>query len=153
MNVAYVNVFLKGSSNVLSQFGVEFNSGKPFLKGNKELNGRIIVLIGTTGQLKGQVIFNLDEETALKIVSSMMGGVEVATFDDVSKSALSELANMILGNTATAFFDDGISIDITTPSVLMGDNMTNTVQTPTLTVPMELNFGGKMELDISIKKE
>lgn len=152
MDVTYINSFLEACSSVLSEFGVEFKSGKPHLKGSYKLKDQIVILIGVTGQFKGQVLFNLDADSALKIVSNMMGGVEVKSFDDMSKSALSELVNMILGNTATVFYNKGINIDITPPSVLMGDNMSLTPQTPTISIPLEFNVGGKMDLDITLKE-
>jgi len=41
----------------------------------------------------------------------------------MSKSALSELTNMILGNTATLLYNRGVGVEITPPSFLMGENM------------------------------
>jgi chemotaxis protein CheX len=151
MDVTYINSFLEGCSTVLSQYGIEIKSGKPHLKGSYQLADKVIILIGVTGKFKGQVLFNLGIEPALNIVSQMMGGVEASSFDDMAKSAISELVNMILGNTATIFYNNGVNIDITPPSLLMGDNMSLTPQHPTICIPIELSVGGSIELDITLK--
>lgn len=62
-------------------------------------------------------------EDAKKIASTMMMGMPVDEFDEISMSALSELANMLTANAATCFSTIGISIDISTPSMLHGENM------------------------------
>jgi chemotaxis protein CheX len=153
MDVTYINSFLEACSNVLSQYDIKIKSGKPHLKGTYQLADKVIVLIGVTGKFKGQVLFNLGIEPSLNIVSQMMGGVEVASFDDMAKSAISELVNMILGNTATIFYNKGTNIDITPPSLLMGDNMSLTPQSPTICIPIELSVGGTIELDITLRAD
>ena len=70
-----------------------------------EYEGDIIaVIIGITGEMHGQVILSLKEDVACNIASHMLKGLPVPVFNDMAKSAVSELANMILGNAATIFF-------------------------------------------------
>jgi chemotaxis protein CheX len=153
MNDTYINSFLESCSTVLNQYDIVIKSGKPHLKESYQLADKIIILIGVTGKFKGQVLFNLGIEPSLNIVSQMMGGYEAASFDDMAKSAISELVNMILENTATNFYNHGVNIDITPPSLLMGDNMSLTPQHPTICIPIELSVGGSMELDIMLKED
>ena len=70
--------------------------------------------------MRGQAVFAMNQSVALDIASSMMGGMEAVELDELSKSAISELANMILGNTATILYNKGIGIEITPPTFLMG---------------------------------
>jgi CheY-specific phosphatase CheX len=65
----------------------------------------------------------MNKKVGLEIASGMMGGMQLAELDEISKSAISELTNMILGNTATILYNKGINIDITPPSFLMGENL------------------------------
>ena len=90
MEVAYINPFIEASSNVLTQFGIEITTGKIHLKTSPVLGGKVSIIIGVTGMLRGQVLFNLEKDVALKVASSMMGGVPVDDFDELSKSAISE---------------------------------------------------------------
>jgi chemotaxis protein CheX len=47
----------------------------------------------------------------------------VDELDEMSESALSELANMLTATAATGFSQSGISIDISTPTLLSGHDV------------------------------
>ena len=53
----------------------------------------------------------------------MMMGMQVVELDEMAKSAICELSNMILGNSATAFSENKIIVDITPPSLLIGKDI------------------------------
>ncbi|NMB07981.1 MAG: chemotaxis protein CheX, partial [Tissierellia bacterium] len=55
--------------------------------------------------------------------SSMMMGMPISEFDEMAQSALSELANMLTANAATVFAELEVSIDISTPTLLHGENI------------------------------
>jgi chemotaxis protein CheX len=91
---------------------------------DKELTGNgLIILVGIVGQIKGNVAYMIDLDNAKKIASTMMGGMPVESFDDLAQSALSELSNMLTANAATCFSAMGITIDISTPTLLFGENV------------------------------
>ena len=80
----------------------------------------------------------------------MMMGMPVNDLDEVSKSAISEAANMILGNAATILFSKVIKVDITPPSIMMGDNVLISIpKMKTVCIPLKFATGGTMELDIA----
>ena len=84
----------------------------------------------------------------------MMMGMPVTEFDEMSKSAISEMSNMIMGNAATILYNRGINIDITPPSLLMGENMQITPsKMKTICIPLLIGEGDKIELDISTEGE
>jgi len=149
----YLNPFIKASKDVLSQItNLEFVVGKAFLKSSPCDGGNIIIVIGITGDIKGQAILSIEEDIALDIVSRMMGGMPVKELDEMSRSALSELGNMIMGNSATLLFNIGIKIDITPPSLMYGSNLSiSSNQMQTICVPLEFN-NNKIELNIFVKE-
>ncbi len=65
--------------------------------------------------MRGQVMIVFENSVACDIASKMCM-MPITQLDDLSKSALSELGNMIMGNTATIFSTKGIGIDITPPT-------------------------------------
>lgn len=151
MNVEYINPFIEGAKDVLSQIGFNPVLGKIFLKNYPYESNAVVVIVGITGKLRGQAIFSMSKDAALKIASQMMMGMEVAELDEMSKSAISELTNMILGKTATIFYDKGVGIEITPPSFLLGDNMVISSQkTMTVCVPLKMDKVGNFEIDIVI---
>ena len=153
MNVEYINPFIEASKSILKQMtGIEATLGKIYLKNSPYYSGNIMVIVGLTGKMRGQVMFSMAVNTATKIASYMMGGMPVEQLDEMAKSAISELTNMILGNAATILYNKGIGIEITPPSFLMGENMqvySNKIQT--ICVPLVLGEGSTVEIDITVE--
>lgn len=154
MNVEYINPFIEASQTVLKQSGaIESRLGKVFIKESPYKGDNIAIIIGVTGKMRGQVIFSMTLNVATYIASQMMGGMPVETLDEMAKSAISELTNMILGNAATFLYNRGIAIDITPPSVLMGENLQiSTSKMKTVCVPLVFMNEMTFEIDISVEE-
>ncbi|MCT4607361.1 MAG: chemotaxis protein CheX [Marinisporobacter sp.] len=153
MNVELINPFIKASKDILQQMtNIPCEMGKIFMREGSFNGSEVMIFIGLTGELKGQVILGMKEEMAKKIVSNMMGGMEIIALDDIAKSAISELGNMILGNAATLIYNKGVTIDITPPTLLIGEKLSvSTNSKQTITVPLNTDYG-IIELDIAIKE-
>ena len=110
----------------------------------------VIIMIGITGEMRGQVMIVLSYTKALEIASKMMMGMPVEKLDEMSISAISELGNMIMGNAATIFSTKGILIDITPPTVCRGNLTIAQSFAQNICVPLS---GGDItiELDIAVK--
>lgn len=154
MNIEYINPFIEASQTVLQQMaGLEAKLGKVYLKTSPYSSESIVIIVGLTGKIRGQAIFTMTKTLGMSIASCMMCGMPVTELDEISKSAISELTNMILGNTATILYNRGINIEITPPSLLMGDNLQITPnRMKTVCVPLLLNNGEALELDISVEE-
>lgn len=121
MNKAIINAFSSAVLNVMPMLGIEnikFVSEKSYHK-QIEANG-VMGIIGIIGELTGNVYFSMDEDCAKKIASSMMGGMEVAEFDELAQSAISELSNMLAANASMMLSETGKMIDISTPTLMNG---------------------------------
>lgn len=151
INVEYINPFLEASRYVLkSAANIDISIGKVYLKTSPYASDAFLIIIGLNGSLRGKVIFSMSKAVACKIASAMMMGTPVTELNEVSKSAVSEAANMILGNAATILYRKGNKIDITPPSLKMGDNMQiSMLRTITVCVPLNLSSGDIVELDIT----
>lgn len=152
MNVEYVNPFINVSMNLIQMVcNVGTSRGQLSIKDSPFKADHVVIIIGIAGEFKGQVFFSMDESSACKIASAMMFGMEVPALDEMSKSAIAELSNMILGNVSTEFYNQGIKIDITPPTVLVGTDMEiSTKGVKTICVPLLLDNGGQVNIDISI---
>lgn len=153
MKAEYINAFIKASTEVLNNFVSEkFSVGKPFIRNNPFPTKEIIILLGITGDIKGQAVFSLTEDMAKAVASGMMMGMPVEEIDEMAKSALSELGNMIMGNSATLLFNEGVKIDITPPSLVKGLSIEiSSGGMETLCVPLVSTLG-EIEFDIGMKK-
>jgi chemotaxis protein CheX len=80
-----------------------------------------------------------------------MFGMEVNALEEMAKSAIAELGNMIMGNVSTEFYNNGIKIDITPPTVLVGNDIAvSTKSLKTICIPILIENMGKIEIDVAV---
>jgi len=153
MNIEYINPFIEASQTVLKQVAnVDAKLGKVYLRSSPYMGESILIIVGITGKMRGQTIFTMNKKVAFMIASAMMFGMPVDELNEISKSALSELTNMILGNTATLLYNKGIGIEITPPSLLLGENLQiSPSKMQTICVPLYLTDTDILEIDISVE--
>lgn len=153
MKVEYINPFIKASTEVLQMIAqINFVTGKPYTKLSPFTPSSVLIVVGITGAIQGQAIISMEEELAKTVASKMMMGMPVTELDEMSKSALSELGNMVMGNAATLLYNDQIHVDITPPTLMVGEGITISSSTmTTVGVPLNSDFG-TMTFDISLKE-
>ena len=153
MDVKHINPFIESSQTVLKQItSMDVELGKVYVKDSPYRSDRIMIIVGVTGEMRGQVALVMSVKNALELATIMMGGIKAQVLNEISKSAVSELCNMILGNTATILFNRGISIEITPPSTVMGDNIeVSTGNRKTVCIPLKLDAGIEISLDVSLE--
>lgn len=152
MKAQYINPFLESASTVIQQVcNVPITRGELTVKDVAFYDDHIWIKIGMTGQLEGDVIFGLHNQVALRVVSAMMGGFPIEELDELGKSAISELGNMISGNASTLLFNQGVAIDITPPQ-LVHDHGSLPADGKVLAVPLNLGELGKLEIQVLMMK-
>lgn len=140
LDVKHINPFLQATLNIMENIaGMKLSVGKPSVAKLEFQNETFILQVGVTGELKGQVLLVLTDESAKSIASKMMMGMPVETLDEMSTSALCELSNMVMGSTATLFSTQKIAMDITPPIALHGSNMKLQTDVQALRIPMSDN--------------
>jgi len=153
MNAQYIHPFLESASTVIEQFcNVSVTKGEMVLTTLTLHEDHTWIRIGLTGQVEGDVIFGLHNEVALKLVSAMMGGFPVSEMDEMGKSAISELGNMISGNASTLLYNQGVTIDITPPQVVQNHETFAKSANEALSVPLDLSELGRMEIQVVVMK-
>ncbi|OPJ64206.1 chemotaxis protein CheX [Clostridium oryzae] len=153
MKSEYIDSFVQATQSVTEMlFGTGVKHEKPYLRNSVLLSNQVVVMIGVIGKIKGQVSFELPIDTAKKIASVMMGGMEVTELDDISKSAVSEMGNMIMGNASTIFAGQNINIDITPPTLLMGEKIEISNKAPNIIAPLELEAMGTILISIAVEE-
>jgi chemotaxis protein CheX len=151
MKAEYINPFLESARLVMEQMmQVRPTIGQLAIKDVAFRDGHIWIQIGLKGQVNGDVIYGFNEQVALRIVSVMMGGFTLTEIDEIGRSAISELGNMISGNASTIFSSQGLMVEITPPKLLNGGAPSLTVARKALTVPLILGDLGQMELQVLI---
>lgn len=153
LDVKYINPFMESTQSVIKMLlGVDTSRKDMHIKKSPFSADQVIIMIGMVGQVSGQVCFELTLETAKKIAGRMMGGMEITEWDEMSRSAVSEMGNMIMGTTSTAFSNSGINVDITPPSLLTGSKIEISNKTQTIAIPFELESIGMITINIMVEK-
>lgn len=154
MKVELINPFVKASVDVIGMMTqIVLEKGAPKIIEDIKLTNDIGIVIGITGEVRGQVVIKMSHQSALNVVSKMMGGVEILELDSMGKSAISELGNMILGTSANNLYAAGYTIDITPPSILSGDGIIySTVNQSIISIPFKTE-GIEITVNISLVEE
>lgn len=150
MDVKLINPFLQSFNTIMPQLGFEVERGEISMKEQINASG-ITISVGLTGDVKGNVIYILSEEGGKSVASKMMMGMEVESLDDMAKSALSEMSNMLTANASINYSNQGIETDISTPVLVTGDKMNIKVNTDKI-VCVEMKASGvPIEVNISLE--
>lgn len=153
INVEHINPFVVASTKILKEMCfVDAKLGKPFIKEPNFLQNAILILIGFTGEMKGQVIISFEQPVACDIASKMIMS-PITVMDDFAISAISELGNMIMGNAATIFSTKGIEIDITPPAIGTGSIKFTNSFAQNIAVPLVYDDNKVIEINIAVKGE
>ncbi len=153
LNAEHINPFLMAAKKVLQDMCfVEVGIQKPTLKEASFGEDSWVIIVGVTGEMRGQVLIAMSRTEACGIASKMCM-MEVKEIDDFASSALSELGNMIMGNAATVFSSNGVGIDITPPSLSHGKVSFTSPFAKSLCVPLTFADGGGVELFLALRQE
>ncbi len=108
----------------------------------------VMVVIGLTQQLRGAIAYNMTEEAARRIASTMMMGMPVDVFDAMAQSAIAELGNMLAANASMILAKQGAQLNISPPTVITGNSIASTAtNAPTLNIEM---FVDEISLEVNV---
>lgn len=151
MKAEFINPFLESARTVIEQMvQIRPSTGQLAIKDIQFVDHHVWIQIGLTGQMSGNIVFGLSESVALRIISAMMGGFVITEIDEMGKSAISELGNMISGNASTLLYNQGVRVDITPPRVVHAIYEEQMMKGRALAVPLIMDGIGEMEIQVLI---
>lgn len=149
MDVRSVAPFLDAIGEVVPKLGfVNIKRGRISVNENSKIASMgVMVVVGLTNQLRGNIAYNMTEDSAKKIASTMMMGMSLQVFDAMAESAIAELGNMLVANAAMIFEQQGVKVDISPPTIITGQSFASTASSAQRLVievfvdeiPMEVN--------------
>lgn len=153
MRVELVQPFATAAARVLeAELGVTVQRGELSAQNSGLTTREVTVLIGITGQVEGSVLYGADRQTVTRMVGIMMGE-EPGEFDETSMSAIAELGNMITGQAAAIFEQNGMQCTISPPNVIVGEGShLRSVGIPILVVPFESDVG-VLDVAVSVREQ
>lgn len=122
MDVKQMAPFVDALANIMPQLGFqEVRRGALRLAEDKLTSKGVMVVIGLTEMLRGNIVYNFTTDTARAIASTMMMGMAVPELDDMAQSAISELGNMLAANAGILLEGQGVSMNISPPTLIVGE--------------------------------
>jgi len=124
MDAALATPFIKAFFDLLPQLG--FQQVK---RGNLRVTEKmtasldVLAVVGLSQKLRGNVAYAMSQETAKKFASVMMMGMPVDQLDEMAQSAISEASNMLTANAAMTLEAQGLSVNISPPTLVIGQNV------------------------------
>jgi chemotaxis protein CheX len=155
MDASLINPFIQSSQNVLQTVCMEAPKlGQLSVKKQPYQVLNVSVAVTIFGDVHGEVVYNMNVDAGCYIASKMMGA-QIPALDDISSSALAELANMISGNVCTAFSGRKLKVDISTPRFKMNavtsDFQVMAKQPKVVSVPLNFVNGHTISIDIVLE--
>ncbi|OES44526.1 chemotaxis protein CheX [Domibacillus iocasae] len=127
---------------------VELTVGRPTLLNGSFDHHEIGVFIGITGDLPGRIILDGSEEAFASLGTKMFGmPIEGAMVE----SFAGEVVNMIAGNMGVALSAKGITIDITPPTIIVGNSKISGFK-QAVELPLSFEGAGEYRLVLNIDK-
>lgn len=104
--------------------GIEMNLLEPVeSRDSFVIEDDVIVIIGIVTGQKYNLAFSMADKTARSIAGIMMGA-ESCEMDEIGRSTIGELVNMISGNIASSCEESGVTL----PTVIAGTNVSCVMQ-------------------------
>lgn len=142
MDVKLINPFVAAAVSVLQQeVGGPIQRGPLRLEVSPLVGDDVTVLIGLAGGTKGVVMLTMSAPAVLRM-ASRMAGEQIAALDELSKSAVAELTNVISGQASAELEQLGHACNISAPTVVTGAGAEiSTASVQRLVVPLETPCG------------
>lgn len=152
MDVKVINPFVNSFSNIMPLLGFQNVEKKGIkIKEKKITSSGVSLIIGIVGDVKGNIIYSMNIDAARKIASTMMMGMPVSELDDMAKSAISELSNMLAANASINLSNEGTNVNISTPTLMYGVDFEIKMNTDKILSVEILVDDIPIEIDISLE--
>ncbi len=118
-NAKHIQTILNGSiSSLKSILPLEIDRKSPSVSSEPFIQKEMGVLVAIIGDLKGRVIIDSTSATFSSIGAAMFG---MPLEGEMLESFAGEFGNMFAGNLCTHAGNDSLNIDITPPTVMVGN--------------------------------
>ncbi|HAN44899.1 MAG TPA: hypothetical protein DCP97_05845 [Ruminococcaceae bacterium] len=152
MNNKYINGFIQAIATVFESFsGRRINCRQVNCISKNNCANDILVMIGLIGDVNGSFYMSMNAEIGQQLASELLGGIEINEVDELVASAVSELCNMIIGNACSAISSDSVHVDITPPTVMLGEQAEYNDENTFYNIPVELEQLGIIDFDLNLK--
>ena len=153
MNVAFINPFIESTLRSLDMMaGIQAEKAGLELKEDLITTYDVSAIIGLTGETSGSIIISMPEALACKIASNMLME-EIASLNRNVEDAIGEIGNIVVGDARRALIQDGHSLNISIPTVVIGvgHKISRSGDVPCIAIPFTTPFGN-FEVNVGLRE-
>jgi chemotaxis protein CheX len=152
MNVNYLNPFIEAAAEVLDlEVGASITRGPIALHRSPYTARDVTVTLSLIGRVEGMVLYGLSTDTALRLVSQMMGE-PIGELDELAQSGIAELGNVMTGRASVKLAQAGYDCNISTPTVILGsETRISTLDFQRLALPLQTQYGN-IEIHLALRE-
>jgi chemotaxis protein CheX len=120
-NAEIARPFVKAVREILDTMaGISATAGKPYVKEDHVAKGDVSAIVGVTGDKVGTISVTFTRSCAIALVRGMLGD-DVHDILQDTQDAVGEVTNMVSGQARAGLRALGISLQGSTPTVIVGD--------------------------------
>ncbi len=141
--VVIARPFIQATVNILSTMAnMEATAGTPFVKKGNAARGDVSAIVGVTGDKTGTIAVSFTRACAIALVKGMLGD-DVQDILQDTQDAVGEVTNMVSGQARAALAAMGISLQGSTPTVIVGDGhlIRHISNNPVVAIPFTTDKG------------
>jgi chemotaxis protein CheX len=142
-NAELAKPFVQATIYVISSLtGIVPKAGTPYVNKNRYTTGDISAVVGVTGDRAGNISLCFSKKCAVAIVKAMLGD-DIEDILRDTKDTVGEITNMVSGHARANLTELGLTLNGSTPSIIMGDNHTivHASPEPTIAIPFSTEHG------------
>lgn len=130
--------FIKATVQILETMAqIKSTAGAPYVKKNNHASGEVSAIVGVTGDRTGSMAVTFDRACAIALVKGMLGEDDLGDMDQEMQDAVGEVANMVSGQGRAGLTQLGLTLQGSTPTVIMGDKhiIRHISKSPVIAIP------------------
>ena len=142
-NAEIARPFVKATLEILNTMaGLSATAGKPYIKKDNIAQGDVSAIVGVTGDRTGTISVSFTRPCAIALVKGMLGDDIHDVLQD-TQDAVGEVTNMVSGQARAGLKIMGITLQGSTPTVIVGDGHTirHISHSPVVAIPFTSEFG------------
>lgn len=141
--VAIAKPFVRATCDILlTMAGIEAKAGTPYVKKTNVAKGDVSAIVGVTGDMNGSISVSFSRPCAVALVKGMLGDDIQDVLQD-TQDAVGEVTNMVSGQARAALVEKGITLQGSTPTVIVGDGhlIRHFSTSPVVAIPFSTESG------------
>ena len=142
-NVEIAKPFVQATLKILDTMaGISATAGKPYIKKDHVATGDVSAIVGVTGDKTGTISVSFTRPCAIALVRGMLGDDIHDVLQD-TQDAVGEVTNMVSGQARAGLQTMGITLQGSTPTVIVGDGHTirHISHSPVVAIPFTSRAG------------